>query len=46
MKQKRIKFLKSQIEIVEFEAEDVLTASGNFNEVPEEPGIDLPIDNF
>ncbi len=46
MKQKRIKFLKSQIEIVEFEAEDVLTASGDYEFNPEEPGIDLPIDNF
>ena len=46
MKQEKPKYLKPQIEIVQFETEDVLTTSGNYNVVPEKPGIDLPIDPF
>ena len=43
MKQEKPKYLEPQIEIIQFETEDVLTTSGNYNE---EPGIDLPIDPF
>ena len=44
MQQEKPKYLEPQIEIVRFETEDVITTSGTYNSVPEEPGIDLPID--
>lgn len=44
MKQEKPKYSEPQIEIIQFETEDILTTSGNYNDVPEEPGIDLPID--
>lgn len=34
------------IKSIRFKIGDVLATSGNFNVVPEEPGIDLPIDPF
>lgn len=46
MKQEKPKYLKPQIEIIQFETQDVLTTSGSYNVVPKEPGIDLPIDPF
>lgn len=46
MNQKKSKYLKPQIEIAQIETEDVLTASVEDIEVPEEPGINLPVDQF
>lgn len=46
MKQEKLKYTKPQIEVVQLEIEDILTISKNYNDIPEEPGIDLPIDQF
>lgn len=47
MKQGKPKYFNSQIEIIRFETEDVITTSGNGNiPVIDGPGITLPIDPF
>ena len=46
MNQEKSKYSEPQIKIVLRKAEDVLTTSVSHNDIPEEWGIDLPIDPF
>ena len=44
MNQEKLKYFEPQIKIVRLKTEDIITISGNHNDIPENPGIELPVD--